>query len=232
MDDIVAGIAFDLEGTVVDVERAHHLAHMGVAKSIGLNLDINTAIEKVTHFIGGPDLAVMQDFKDLAKWNGDVTELLKLDKSLYQKNLAEIAIVLRDGFREFFNAVNDLGLRVSIGSLTDPNEANYLLQKSGLNQMIPVALTVLANDVKNLKPAPDVFIETARRMDIPTSQQVVFEDSPRGVTAARAAGSKVYGMPVYWTDRNIADLKNAGAEDVFQSWKDISPEKLFGSLEM
>jgi beta-phosphoglucomutase-like phosphatase (HAD superfamily) len=51
-----------------------------------------------------------------------------------------------------------------------------------------------AFSVRNAKPAPDVFIWTAGRLNVPPSQVVVFEDAEAGVRAARTAGMFVVGL--------------------------------------
>jgi beta-phosphoglucomutase-like phosphatase (HAD superfamily) len=49
---------------------------------------------------------------------------------------------------------------------------------------------VAAEDVKHGKPAPDVFLEAARRMKVEPAQCVVFEDSNEGLEAAHRAGMR------------------------------------------
>lgn len=45
-------------------------------------------------------------------------------------------------------------------------------------------------EVGRHKPAPDIFLEAARRLAVPPSRCLVFEDSPAGVAAARSAGAR------------------------------------------
>lgn len=54
---------------------------------------------------------------------------------------------------------------------------------------------VCADDVQRGKPAPDLFLEAARRLGVPPEASLVLEDSPNGVEAALAAGMKVIAVP-------------------------------------
>jgi HAD superfamily hydrolase (TIGR01509 family) len=47
---------------------------------------------------------------------------------------------------------------------------------------------VTSEDSKRGKPAPDPFLEAARRLDVPPEKCLVFEDTQTGITAAEAAG--------------------------------------------
>ncbi|MEO6982268.1 MAG: HAD family phosphatase, partial [Edaphobacter sp.] len=57
---------------------------------------------------------------------------------------------------------------------------------------------VAAEDVKHGKPAPDVFLEAARRMHVVAGRCVAFEDSDEGLMAARAAGMRVVDIREYF----------------------------------
>jgi beta-phosphoglucomutase-like phosphatase (HAD superfamily) len=60
------------------------------------------------------------------------------------------------------------------------------LQSTGLNVLFETVVTI--DDVSRPKPAPDLFLEAARRLKIEPSRCVVFEDSPQGLEAANRAG--------------------------------------------
>jgi sugar-phosphatase len=52
----------------------------------------------------------------------------------------------------------------------------------------PPSVLVTVDDVDRGKPAPDPFLEAARRLRVPPERCLVVEDAPMGLTAARAAG--------------------------------------------
>jgi beta-phosphoglucomutase-like phosphatase (HAD superfamily) len=49
--------------------------------------------------------------------------------------------------------------------------------------------------VERVKPAPDLFLLAATRLDVAPGRCVVFEDSPNGIRAARAAGMRCVAVP-------------------------------------
>ena len=55
-------------------------------------------------------------------------------------------------------------------------------------ELVPPTVLVTADDVKRGKPAPDPFLEAARRMGVDPSRCLVIEDAPAGLQAAKAAG--------------------------------------------
>lgn len=232
----ILGIAFDLEGTVVNVEPAHHAAHLQIAGELGLSLTLDDCVRGnvLPHFIGGPDEVIYSEMLGLAGNPSGVTaaQLLARKKELYRSNLGRLTVQPRPGWEHVFHRALRNGLRVSIGSLTAREEALVLLKRSGLGEIFPPELTILREDVVNPKPAPDVFQKTAERMGISPTAQLVFEDSPRGVQAALAAGSVAMGMPVYDLPEVHAALLTAGAFRTFRSWEEVDLDQLVQALQL
>lgn len=78
-------------------------------------------------------------------------------------------------------------------------------------------------DVKNGKPAPDIFLVAAKRFPCsPTPCNcLVFEDAPNGVTAAKAAGMQVVMVP----DPAVPKERTAHATIVLRSLEDFDPKE-------
>ncbi|MEK7509203.1 MAG: HAD family phosphatase [Patescibacteria group bacterium] len=230
----IRGIAFDLEGTVVNVETAHHYGHLATAAEFGVNLTLEEAYVKLPHFIGGPDERVCEDIFALldpaARTSIAVGEVLSRDKYYYERLLATVPIETRPGFLEAFRIAQALGLKLAIGSLTPEGQAMTLLERSGLSELFDKKTIVLREHVRNEKPAPDVFLRTADVMGIDPRDQIGFEDSPRGVKALRGAGSKAIGMPVVIRPTTVAALVEAGVCRIFFDWREINMLALIENL--
>ena len=230
----IKGIAFDLEGTVIDVEAAHHNGHLAAAEEFGLALTLDEAYDKIGHFIGGPDEKVCEDIRNLlcpeSQNKFTVDDILRRDKFHYERLLAEMPVEPRPGFIQFFKAARKKGLRLAVGSVTSYSQTMILLKQSGLDKLFESKNIVLREHVLNLKPAPDVFLKTAEIMGISPDNQLVFEDSPRGVKAALAAGSKAIGTRVVIRGSTVAALVDAGVSRIFFGWRDINLSALLKNL--
>jgi len=60
------------------------------------------------------------------------------------------------------------------------------------------------NDVVRKKPAPDIFLEAARRLGLPPETCLVIEDAVSGVAAARAAGSRCLALTTSFSAQELA----------------------------
>ena len=231
--DTIKSIAFDLEGTIIDVESAHHQAHIYSARKVGIILSLEDCFKKIPHFIGGPDEEVAKDISNLASENGtnvDYKEVLENKRNHYNHLLEDMQIKPRKGFLDFFYAIQAMGIKYSIGSLTNKDQASVLLKKSGLTDLFGNKNIVLQEDVQKLKPAPDVWIETAKKTSVKPSSQLVFEDSPKGIIGAIEIGAYCVGMPTYNRPDTIIALVNAGAKRIFLSWDEINPVNLIKNI--
>jgi len=96
------------------------------------------------------------------------------------------------------------------------------LEKVGLESYFD--LLVSSEDVELGKPAPDVFLETARRLGAEPANCVVFEDSLAGLESALAAGMRVIIRP---RGPHVDDLRRL-APRIVESWDEVAVEDLFG----
>jgi len=119
---------------------------------------------------------------------------------LVNEDLSQYAI---PGLHEFLERHRDVPKAVA--SNAEPQNIDFVLDRYRLRPYFPV--TVNGMQVRRPKPFPDVFLEAARRLNTEPKSCIVFEDSPTGVAAARAAGMRVVGVETTPTTFEGIDLR-------------------------
>lgn len=84
------------------------------------------------------------------------------------------------------------GIPKAVGSNAEPANIDFVLDRFDLRRFFDV--TVNGLQVKRPKPFPDIYLEAAAQLHTDPRDCIVFEDSPVGIEAARAAGMKVVGV--------------------------------------
>jgi HAD superfamily hydrolase (TIGR01509 family) len=112
------------------------------------------------------------------------------------------------GVAEFVNHCRQLGLKLAVASSADRMKVEGNLNEIGFS---PTAFdaVIVGEDVARKKPAPDIFLEAARRLGLDPTACLVVEDAVSGVTAAKAAGARCLGLT---TSFRADQLAAAGAD--------------------
>ena len=85
------------------------------------------------------------------------------------------------------------GLRLALASSSNRELIDAVLRELGLTELFEV--TVSSEEVGRGKPAPDVYLEAARRLGVAPARCAAVEDSASGIRAAHAAGMRVIAYP-------------------------------------
>jgi HAD superfamily hydrolase (TIGR01509 family) len=128
-------------------------------------------------------------------------------------------VPLIDGARE---AVGALATRWPLGLASSANRPiiELVLAESGLADRFEA--TVSSEEVPNGKPAPDVYLEAARRLEVPAADCAAVEDSTNGLRSAAGAGMRVIAIPNQDFPPDPEAL--ALAEVVLDSIRQLGPE--------
>ena len=110
-------------------------------------------------------------------------------------------------------------LPVAVASSAHPAVIEVALQSLGLTDAFHVVVS--SDEVEHGKPAPDVYLEAARRLGVPPASCLVVEDSLNGVKAAKAAGMRVALVP----NESIPPAPGAGdlADIVVSTLAELDP---------
>lgn len=182
-----AAIIFDLDGVLVDSEPLHNKAWDTLFDELGLkdHLKINPA-----DYIGFSDQYFLTEvFK---KHNVPFTP-----EDLGQRKLNYLLRYLREHrpiFAELHSLVPDLAARYALGvaSSSSHRVIDVVMDISGLGPHFQAI--VGGDDIRRLKPDPEIYFTAARKLALRPSQCCAIEDSPVGIQAAKMAGMACIGL--------------------------------------
>jgi HAD superfamily hydrolase (TIGR01509 family) len=92
-------------------------------------------------------------------------------------------------------AVQRIGERWPLGLASSSNRPLIALALDLMGVADRFRVSVSSEEVERGKPAPDVYLEAARRLEVPPDRIVAIEDSANGIRAAKAAGMRVIATP-------------------------------------
>jgi HAD superfamily hydrolase (TIGR01509 family) len=177
------------------------------------------------HFLKGFGRRNVEIMRDMLHWSEDLNEIQRLSlrkEELYREVVKAWGIEPLPGVRQWLERLREGGIACGIGSSTEEKNVKLGLEILDLEMFFKTAVT--AEHVKKGKPAPDVFLEVARRLGAKSERCVVFEDAPAGVEAGRAAGMKVVGVTtthpgghLEGVDREVERLDELSIQEI-ESW--------------
>jgi len=174
-------VIFDCDGVLVDSERLIIDVEIEMMAEQGLALSREDVIRE---FVGLSDEAMRARVAELSgsplptDWEIDYARRC-------QRVLAE----------EVLDHLDRVGIPTCIASSGSHDKMAMTLGKTGLRDRFGGRIFSSTDpEVARGKPAPDLFLHAAARMDIAPARCAVIEDSPFGVAAALAAGMTAFGF--------------------------------------
>jgi HAD superfamily hydrolase (TIGR01509 family) len=210
-------IIFDCDGVLVDSELLSCQCLSEALSEFGIALSPERALEL---FLGRSTAAIEQHYREL----GQVVP------AGFLARLKSHVLTTFEGALQPIPGVGSVvaGLRAPfcVASSSDIDRVSLSLKVTGLAPHFDGRLYT-AQMVEHGKPAPDLFLYAAAKMQTSPARTLVIEDSVSGVQAAKAAGMIVWGFiggSHYRTRDGRAILSAAGADRVFARmtdfWKD------------
>ncbi len=184
------GFIFDLDGVITDTAEYHYLGWKKLADEEGMEFDreFNEKFRGVSR---------MECLDLLLESNGrkvspeERKELAERKNNYYREYLKNISKDnLLDGIEGVLNFLKTKKYKLAIASAS--KNTSIVVEKLGIKDMFDTISD--GYSVKNSKPAPDLFLHTAEKLNLKPEECVVFEDAEAGVDAAIAAKMIAVGV--------------------------------------
>jgi len=175
----IKGLIFDCDGTLADTMPLHWRAWQAITSRHGIHFP-----EDRFYALGGvPTRDILVVLRDEQRLGIDPLVVAKEKEEEYVKLMAhigpihEVVVIARDHFGKLPMAVASGGTRHVI---------NDVLERLEIRKFFKAVVT--SEDVTRQKPAPDIFLEAARRIGVEPHFCRAYEDTDLGMQAIRAAG--------------------------------------------
>lgn len=193
LKDEIDGILFDLDGLLINSESLYWKSNVQAAKEASLDIPEDSYLK-----LAGATVKEMQAFYHKYFKNEEERDrFIKRTDDLVWQWTDEGKLKLQAGAQEALDRFQTLGLQMAIASSNYEDVVEHALWATGIRNYFNFHLSYL--DVQKgkikAKPAPDIYLAAAKKINLPKKNLLVFEDSSTGVQAAKNAGIKVVMIP-------------------------------------
>ena len=210
----ISAVLFDFDGVLVDTEWAIYDAWHRTFISNGHPLPL----EIYTQCIGS-DFATWSPKTHLEELTGSAFDWHDLDARRQEEIVRDLAGEgPMPGAVALLESLKAKGTRTAVVSSSSHHWVDGWLEKLGLTHWFETV--VCRGDAERIKPAPDLYLEAVKRLDLAPDECLVIEDSLNGIKAANAAGIPVWAVP----NRVTACLDFSLATRVFGSLEEVAAE--------
>ena len=184
-----AAVIFDMDGLMLDTEPLAARAWGAAAAALGVDFDMSLAQAMIGRNFA--DCSVMLRARYPAPYPVDA--MLGSWHAAYDAIVAREGLVRKPGLDELLEWLEANAIPCAVATSTRGERARRKLEHTGL--LTRFHAVVGGDEVARGKPAPDIYVEAARRLSTEVRLCVALEDSEPGIRAALAAGMSAIMVP-------------------------------------
>ncbi|MBE2315457.1 beta-phosphoglucomutase family hydrolase [Solirubrobacter sp. CPCC 204708] len=212
LPDRITALLFDLDGVLTDTAAVHAQAWKQTFEEEGYTFDIAT--DYVLYVDGKAREDGIRSFlasRDVHPPESEITRIGTVKNDLVLRLIREQGVEAYEGSRRYLEAAKAADLQLAL--VSSSANAEEVLKVTGMDRYMQERVDGVVKRELNLpgKPAPDTFLEAARRLRVEPAHAAVFEDALAGVQAG-AAGR--FGFVVGVNRANQAEALKASGADV------------------
>lgn len=211
------GAIFDMDGLLIDSERVWQRVWHGLAAERGLTLAEAFPAE-ICGTSGDRTLEIVA-----RHFRTDDPRTVLHECSERVRRLEEDGVPLKRGARTILEGMRAGGWRIAVASSSPMEMIRHNLRKDGIDGFFDELTS--GREVREGKPAPDIFLLAAERIGMPPGDCYVFEDSLSGVEAGWRAGCRAVMIPdLVQPTEKVRAMCFGVYRDLGEAWEQIKGE--------
>ena len=211
-------VIFDLDGTLVDNMHIHFEAFTHFNERHGLPA-ITREMRSRIDGKRNRDIFPILFERELAE---DELRAFAAEKEGIYREISKGRLAPLPGLVDFLDHLESVGRPFGIATSAPAPNVPHSLAEAGLEDRFGIA--VRSDQVERGKPFPDVFLEAARQLEAEPADCVVFEDSPAGINAAKAAGMTCIGLTTSFSRAELEE--HSTPDDVIADYVEYTQRKI------
>jgi len=184
-------VLWDLDGTLVDSENYHWQSWRDVLAPEGLSITYQQFLAS----FGKKNDPIMREWLGADYSPERAVRLAEAKEADYRRLVAEYGLQPKPWAKEWLTGLHAAGWKQAIVTSAPAANADVMLRALGLLSLFETVVT--AEDVKEGKPDPEVFLTAAARLGVAPARCIVVEDAMAGIEGARRAGMKSIGISAH-----------------------------------
>lgn len=186
MPNRIKAVIFDMDGVLIDAKDWHYEA---LNRALGL---FGMEISRYDHLVTYDGLPTKKKLEMLSVERGLPVSLHGFLNDLKQSYTMEmIATRCRPTFHHQYALakLSSMGYLIAVCSNSVRATVDLMMKRSALLEYLEFFLS--NEDVKNGKPAPDIYLKAFEKLSLNPEECLIVEDNPHGIAAAKASGGHV-----------------------------------------
>ena len=214
---MIKAAIFDMDGLLIDSEPFWQEAEVSVFRQVGVPITKEKTIETMGLRID----EVVEHWYARYPWDTQSKE--EVTQKIVDKVIALVKEkgTAKKGVYQAIKVFGDQNIPIAIASASLRNVIDAVVERLGIAEQLSSVHS--AEDEAHGKPYPDVYLTAAKKLGVPPSECLAFEDSPNGVLSAKAAGMKCIAVP---DEAVIGDSRLNTADLVLDSLEEFNQDVL------
>lgn len=211
------GFVFDFDGLMLDTEMPRFTAWQEEFAKFGFQLTFRDWWKTI-----GTGPSAYDPAEHLFELTNGLADRAAMRSSAAARADELVAsVLLLPGVEDFIKQASKTNMPLAVASSSDHDWVIGHLANHNLTQYFQSVFT--AQDVKNVKPQPELYLLAIKELGLAVDSILAFEDSPNGIKAAKAAGLRCVAVP----NRITREMDLSGADLIVESFESIHPQADF-----